>query len=295
MKRLIAAILSVVLCLALLAGCGGTNPSPSPSATAAATAEPTGAPETGSPDTERTRFVLGFDASFPPYGFVDDKGEYVGFDLDLAAEVCERRGWELVFQPIDWDAKFIELDSGTIDCIWNGFTMNGREDLCTWTAPYADNSQVFVVAADSGIATKADLAGKTVGVQAESSADTALNDEEVPENIELMESFAELVRVPDYNTAFMNLESGAVDAVAMDIGVAKYQMAQRTAGEFEILEEALAAEQYGVGFKVGNTELRDMVQETLLEMVEDGTVAEIVEKWDADYGIADSIVLGKED
>ena len=119
---------------------------------------------------DRTTLTVGFDAEFPPYGYMDEDGEYVGFDLDLAAEVCQRQGWELVKQPINWDTKDMELSSGSIDCIWNGFTMNGREDEYTWSVPYVDNSQVFVVAEDAGISTKADLAGKTVGVQADSSA-----------------------------------------------------------------------------------------------------------------------------
>ena len=101
--------------------------------------------------------------SFPPYGYRDESGEYVGFDLDLAEEVCDRQGWELVKQPIDWDSKDMELSTGAIDCIWNGFTMNSREDDYTWSDPYIDNSQVFVVAADSGIENKSDLAGKGSG------------------------------------------------------------------------------------------------------------------------------------
>ncbi len=122
----------------------------------------------------RTSLTVGFDAEFPPYGYMDDNGDYVGFDLDLAAEVCKRQGWELVKQPIDWNSKDMELSSGAIDCIWNGFTMNGREDQYTFSDPYIDNSQVFVVAADSGIASWDDLAGKEVLVQADSSALHAL-------------------------------------------------------------------------------------------------------------------------
>ena len=114
------------------------------------------------------KFIVGFDAAFPPYGYQDENGEYVGFDLDLAAEVCKRNDWELVKQPIDWNAKDMELNSGTISCIWNGFTMNGREDEYAWTEPYVDNSQVFVVKEDSGIATFDDLAGKSVAVQTDS-------------------------------------------------------------------------------------------------------------------------------
>ena len=189
--------------------------------------------------SEGKTFTVGFDAEFPPYGYMDDNGEYVGFDLDLAEEVCKRNGWELVKRPIDWNSKDMELTSGNIDCIWNGFTMNGREDEYTWSDPYIDNSQVFVVAKDSGIATMADLAGKAVGVQADSSALSALNEED---NSDLKNSFASLTEYADYNTAFMDLEAGALDAVAMDIGVANYQIASRGDG-YVILDEKLSTEQ----------------------------------------------------
>ncbi len=238
-------------------------------------------------DSEKT-FTVGFDAEFPPYGYMDDDGEYVGFDLDLAAEVCKRNDWELVKRPIDWDSKDMELSSGSIDCIWNGFTMNGREDEYTWTSPYVDNSQVFVVAADSGIQEFADLAGKTVGVQRDSSALNALNDEESPENIALRDSFGTLTEYADYNTAFMDLEAGALDAVAMDIGVAAYQIESRNGG-YVMLDQYLATEQYGVGFLLGNEELRDTVEDTLTEMAEDGTLDEIAEEW----GLTDSVCFGK--
>lgn len=263
MKKLMTFILVGMLAVGMLTGCG----------------------QAASGET----FTVGFDPEFPPYGYRDESGEYVGFDLDLAAEVASRNGWELMKQPIDWNAKDMELSSGAIDCIWNGFTMNGREDLYTWTDAYVDNSQVFVVATDSGITTKADLAGKVVAVQKDSSALAALNDEENAENLALRDSFAKLIEYADYNTAFMDLEQGAVDAVAIDIGVAQYQMEKREAGAYMMLAEKLATEQYGVGFLLGNEELRDTVQKTLNEMVEDGTFAEIAEKW----GLSDSVCLGK--
>lgn len=241
-----------------------------------------GSSSDGKKSADKEKFIVGFDAAFPPYGYQDENGEYVGFDLDLAAEVCKRNDWELVKQPIDWNAKDMELNSGTISCIWNGFTMNGREDEYAWTDPYVDNSQVFVVKADSGIATFADLAGKSVAVQADSSAEAALKEDD---NKELKDSFKELVVVSDYNTAFMNLDSNAVEAIAMDIGVAKYQMESRD-GEYKILDDVLSAEQYAVGFAKNNTELRDKVQKTLDEMRKDGKFAEIAEKWD----LTDSVI-----
>lgn len=266
MKRVLVALLAISMAAGVLTGCGSKG-------------------------SDKT-FTVGFDAEFPPYGYRDDNGEYVGFDLDLAAEVCKRQGWELVKQPIDWDAKDMELSSGAIDCIWNGFTMNGREDAYTWTEPYVDNSQVFVVAAASGVQDKEELAGKVVAVQKDSSALAALNDEENADNIALRDSFAQLIEYADYNTAFMDLEQGAVDAVAIDIGVAQYQIAQREAGKFVMMQgedNKLAVEQYAVGFLKGNDELRDTVQKTLDEMAADGTFTQIAEKW----GLTDSVCLGK--
>ena len=236
-------------------------------------------------------FVVGFDAEFPPYGYKNDDGEYVGFDLDLAQEVCDRNGWILKKQPIEWNSKDMELNSGSISCIWNGFTMNGREDAYTWTTPYVDNSQVVVVRKDSGITQLNDLSGKVVAVQADSSALAALTGEDASEeNKALAETFKELQQVGDYNSAFMNLESGAVNAICMDIGVANYEIESR-GDKFMMLEDRLSSEEYGIGFKKGNTELRDKVQATLLDMLADGTFEEIAEKW----GLEESICLSPDD
>lgn len=227
--------------------------------------------------------IVGFDQEFPPMGFMAEDGSYVGFDLDLAQEAASRLGLEYQAQPIAWDSKDMELESGNIDCIWNGFTITGREDDYEWTEPYMDNAQVFVVNGDSGIETLADLAGKVVECQADSSALVALN-----EDAELTATFAQLLTTADYNSALMDLEQGAVDAVAMDVIVARYQIQQRDAN-FVVLDETLSSEAYAVGFKKGNTELRDQVQGALEEMAADGTMAEISEKW---FG-EDLTVIGK--
>lgn len=218
-------------------------------------------------------FTVGFDQDFPPMGYIGDDGEYTGFDLTLAKEVATRLGLEFVPQPIAWDSKDMELESGNIDCIWNGFTMNGREDNYTWTEAYMNNEQVFVVLADSDLQMVSDLTGKVVAVQVDSSAEAALKDDPG-----LVAKFGTLQTVPDYNTALQDLQMGAVDAVAMDSIVAGFQIEQRGDG-FRWLDETLSAEQYGVGFKKGNTELRDQVQKTLEEMAADGTLAKISEEW----------------
>ena len=238
-------------------------------------------------DAESKTLVVGFDAEYPPFGYMDDNGEYVGFDLDVAQKVCDNLGWELVKTPINWDSKDMELNSGNIDCIWNGFTINGREDDYTWSDPYLNNEQVMVVAADAGIEKLEDLAGKNVVVQAASAALDALNSDG---NKDLTASFASLTENPDYNTAFMNLDSGAADAIAVDIGVAKYQLAQREEGKYVIMEEPIQSEQYGIGFAKGNEELRDTVWAEVMKLYEAGDVTELAEK----YEVADMLCLGED-
>lgn len=239
----------------------------------------------------KEEFTIGFDAEFPPYGYKNDDGEYVGFDIDLAQEVCNRKGWILKKQPIEWNSKNMELNSGSIDCIWNGFTMNGRESKYTWSTPYIDNSQVVIVKSDSGIKELSDLSGKIVVVQSDSSALAALTgNDATEENKKLAKSFAELQQVGDYNSAFMNLESGAVQAICMDIGVANYEINSR-GDKFVMLESRLSSEKYAIGFQLGNTELRNEVQGALLEMLSDGTFEDIAKKW----GLEESICLSAND
>lgn len=275
-KKLISMMLTAVMAFSLLAGCGAKEEAEPEAQENTAQADKEQAEEPAKQEEsseEKTTFTVGFDAEYPPYGYMDENGEYTGFDLELAQAVCDLEGWELVKTPISWDSKDMELESGTIDCIWNGFTMNGREDEYTWSDPYLDNQQVFVVRSGSGIESEEDLAGKIVDVQTESSAQAALDD-----NPELADTFGTLQVIPDYDTGFMELESGAVDAVAMDIVVASYQIESRGA-DFTILDESIATEEYGIGFAKGNEALRDTVQATLEEMAADGTMAEISEKW----------------
>ena len=285
-KRLISIALASVMALSL-AGCGGsaggTTTEADTSAPADTTAQASSEDTTAADDTSTEAaknaadaggtLIVGFDQDFPPMGFIGNDGEFTGFDLELAQEVAKRLGLEYKPQPIAWDAKDMELEAGNIDCIWNGFTMTGREDDYAWTDAYMANTQVFVVAKDSGIASQADLAGKVVECQVDSSAEAALK--EVPD---LTATFKDLLTTADYNTAFMDLEQGAVDAIAMDVIVAGYQIQQRNA-DFVILDDSLSAEEYGVGFKKDNTELRDKVQKTLEEMAADGTLKGISEKW----------------
>lgn len=257
-----------------MAGCSSAKTTESSSAdTSAAESKLTDETTTAGTDADTT-FTVGFDQDFPPMGFVGDDGEFTGFDLDLAAEVAKRLGKEIKYQPIAWDAKDMELTSGNIDCIWNGFSTKNREDKYTWTKPYMKNDQVFVVRSDSDINSFEDLAGKIVEVQIDSSAEAVLK-----ENTELSGTFTKLQTVADFNTGFMDLEMGGVDALAMNSVVANYQITKRDTEGFKILDKPLSSEEYAVGFKLGNTILRDEVQKALEEMKADGTLKSISEKW----------------
>ncbi len=257
-----------------LAACGGSNQAATTSAaTTAAAADPT-TPSAGS------EFIVGFDQAYPPYGYVDDKGEFAGFDLDLAQAVCAAQGWTYKAEPIDWDAKDTLINSGAITCIWNGFTIEGREENYTFTEPYMLNAQVVVVKADSAVKALADLAGKTVVTQTDSSAYEVLGDSQA----KLAATFKALETRAEYNTAFMELESGAVDAVACDLSIAKYQEAAKP-GAYVTLSEKLSEEHYGVGFKRGQTAMADAVTAALKKLDSEGKVKELCDKY-ASQGIS---------
>lgn len=234
---------------------------------------------------EGNAFVLGLDDSFPPMGFRDENHEIVGYDIDLAKEVCVRLGLELKLRPIEWDAKEQELNAGNIDCIWNGFTITPeRKEAMTFSPPYLRNAQVVVVRADSGIKTLADLAGKKVATQAGASGEEAIDG-----TPDFKAALAEVVEFGDYPTALRELKAKGVDAVVMDLIVANDRIRQSGKGNFAILEESLAAEEYGIGFRKGDTELMEKVWGALEAMAADGTVAKISEKW---LG-ADISIIGK--
>ena len=268
---LAAAAAMLALAAALMAGCsGGSNESQS-----------AGGDEAASAESAEFTLTVGFDQGYPPYGFVGDDGEYTGFDLDLAAEVAERNGWSLELSAIDWDAKDALLSSGSINCIWNGFTMEGREDDYTFSEPYMLNEQVIVVKSDSGIADSAALAGKTVMTQVDSAALDVLEGDAA----DLAATFAGGApqTISDYNNAFMQLESGMVDAVACDLSIANYQMSAKP--DTYTIIDTLSSEHYAVGFKQGDEDLAATVTATLKAMYEDGTVQELCDKY-AEYGLS---------
>lgn len=260
-----------------LVGCGGSSDKAAAASTSAATSA---AAADGDASADIATLTVGFDQAYPPYGFVGDDGQFTGFDLDLAAEVCKRNNWEVKDEPIEWDAKDTLLNSGAITCIWNGFTMEGRENDYTFSEPYMLNGQVVVVKKDSGINSLADLAGKTVITQTDSAAQEVLEGDKA----NVAATFATLDTIGDYNTAFMQLESGAVDAVACDLSISQYQTSAKP-DAYKQLDEALSTEHYAVGFKKGSQALADKVTETLKAMDADGFVKQLCDKYSS-YGIS---------
>lgn len=254
MKRSAIILLALAAILSILAGCSTSA---------------------GNKEKEETKdtIIVGIDDTFAPMGFRDENNEIVGFDIDLASAAIEHMGKEIEFQPIDWSTKESELSSGRIDLIWNGYTITKeREKQVLFTEPYLENSQVIVTLTDSDIESIADLTGKKIGLQAQSSALNALNGNEIVSKVE---------SVTEYKTnvlALNDLKIGRVDAVVIDEIVIDYYMTKET-DTYTVLEEALAPELYGIGVKKGNEELLNDLQAALDEMNEDGTATEISEKW----------------
>lgn len=222
---------------------------------------------------EDNTLVIGIDDKFAPMGFRDENNEIVGFDIDYAKAAAEKMGMEATFQPIDWSAKESELNSGRIDLIWNGYTITEeRKGKVLFTKPYLKNSQVVVTLADSEITQLSDLAGKTVGLQALSSAADALDAAPIKSEIKTISEF------PDNVLALTDLKTKRLDAVVIDEVVARYYMAKEE-GTFKLLDESLAPEEYGIGVKKGNEELLNKLQQALDELNQDGTASEISKKW----------------
>ncbi len=222
-------------------------------------------------------FKMGIDAEYPPYSYMDENGDYTGYDVEMAAAVCGILGWDLEIVPINWDTKLISLDAGEIDCIWSGLTIDVLDpEAYSISMAYADNSQMILVKSDSGIETLADLAGKVVGVQLGTSADLLLQGEQA----ELAATFAggEPQRYENYNVCFTELAAGSIDAIAIDYPVAAAKIAQYGDG-YKMLDESIASEEYGICFRKDDAEMMEKVEGAFMQLVEDGTYLSLAEKY----------------
>lgn len=266
-KKVSILLVLVLLMSALAVGCGGGD-----------TEAPNG--DAGDTDTsltaiqEKGTFIVGCDDAFPPMGFIGDNGEITGFDIELAKLVAEKLGVEAVPQAIDWSAKEMELSSGNIDVIWNGYTIDKeRNEKVEFTKPYLNNQQVLVVIAESPYQSKEDLIGKVVGAQVESAGLKALQADE-----EFSSSLADLPEYDDYLYALLDLETSRLDAVAVDQILIGYTMQQQP-GKYRILDEGLVDEYYGIGCPKGGIALREAIDKALDELMEDGSIEALSVEW----------------
>lgn len=272
MRKLIATILAVAMLSTLLVSCG-TKPAPAKDDSNSQAQTQTQADDSLKKIQDKGVFVLGFDENFPPMGFKEGS-EYTGFDIELAREVFKRLGIELKLQPIDWKANIMELNSNNVDCLWNGMTITDeRKEKVLFSNPYLKNEQVLVVMDKSSFKTMDELKGKKLGIQTGSSANTALN-----ANKEFKNSLGEVVGFKDNMTAFMDLETGRLDAVLVDSIVAGYNITM-SGKPYRILDQTLAPEEYGIAFRKNDKALCNAVNDELKKMAEDGTLAAISTKW----------------
>ena len=259
MQKSLSTLCAALVASALLVACGKSETPPAQSAA------PTPAAV--------TKIVVGLDDNFPPMGFRNEKNELVGFDIDLAREAAKRLGAEVEFKPIDWNAKEAELGSKRIDVLWNGLTITEkRKEQIAFTSPYLENHQIVIVTAASPVKSKADLAGKVVGVQEGSSAVEAIEKDAAAKSIKELKKFGDNV------AALMDLTTGRLDALVVDEVVGRYYIAKKP-GEFVVLDEHFGTEEYGVGVRKDDVELLGKLQKAMDEMKQDGSAARISTQW----------------
>lgn len=262
MKKVVVFLLAALMLITVFAGCAKPEPAADP------------AKDTSLEDIKaKGKIVLGMDDAFPPMGFRDENNELTGFDLAVATEVAKRMGVELEAVAIDWSQKENELNTGNIDVIWNGFTITDeRKEATEMTFAYMKNRQVIVVMADSAINSLADLAGKTLSLQAQSSAEDALN-----ASPEFKDSLKEVICLNNNADALRDLEINGCDAVLMDEVVANYYIT--TGSNYRVLDESLADEEYGIGCRKGSVAFKSEIEAQLTAMAQDGTLAKISTEW----------------
>ena len=270
MKKISLAVFAMMMVamLAVFAGCSSSSD------TNSGTADSGTAQDNSVQNVlDKGTLVLGLDDSFPPMGFRDENNNIVGFDIDVATEVANRMGVELKLQPIEWSTKEMELNTGSVDCLWNGLSIDDeRKQAMDLSEPYMTNRMVLVVLNDSEYTDQASLAGKTIGVQNGSTA------EKILEESDFSKTIGNTIGFKDNVTAFMELETKGIDAIFMDEVVANYAITSQNK-DFKVLEDGLTEEEYAVGFKKGNTALKNEVQKYIDEMKADGTMTQISEKW----------------
>ena len=254
MKKVLALVLALVMALSLVA-CGGNN--------------------NNEGDDGKKTFVMGIDPEYPPFSYLDENGEYAGFDVEICKAACDLLGWDFKVFGVNWEQKLVQLDAKECDCIWSGMTIldSMKEAGYVISAPYYDNTQVIMVKEGSDIKSSADLAGKVVAVQLGTSGESLLKGDLA----DMAATFDELTTCDSFLKCFTELDSNGVDAVFVDKPVAESYAAKNEG--FTIIDENLGAEQYGIAFRADDAELCASIEDAVAKLVENGTYAEIAEKY----------------
>lgn len=268
LKKLMVLAVSGAITVSMVAGCGGETTETNQ------TAEDTSLTDV----QEKGYFTLGLDADFAPMGFTQEDGEIVGFDIDLAKAVAEKMGVEVEIKPIDWNAKSMELSTGKIDVIWNGFSITDeRRQEVLFSNPYLSTKQSIVVKAGSDIKTKADLAGKKIALQDGSTSEDALKADTAT-----YESIGDdnISRFAENSQVLMEVDAGRADAAIIDeVFVRYYLQKENMLDKFVVLDEGFDEEDYGVGGRQGDYALMEAINKALDECKAEGTTSEISVKW----------------
>ena len=278
MKKLLSICLVFALVLSLSA-CGGSSTGSGSSEPAEKETAETETAETETAETEAAgetqTFIMGIDPEYPPFSYMDNNGDYTGFDVEICQAVCDRLGWEMKVFGVNWDQKLVQLDAGECDCVWSGMTIldSMKENGYVISKPYFYNTQVLLVKDTSGISSSADLAGKVVAVQLGTSGEALLQEDLA----DLAATFESLITCDSFLKCFTELGGDAVDAVFVDLPVALSFVAENEG--YTIINEELGAEEYGVAFRSGDQALCDAVDGAVAELVADGTYAKIAEKY----------------
>ena len=274
MKKLFALLMASLMVVAMLAGCAAGNPAETTAATNDTTTQPS---------TEETKTVVVGYTIYEPMNYKDENGKLVGFDTELAEAVFGAMGYKVLFQEIDWSSKYTDLDAGTIDCVWNGFTCNTADDdgilrseKVDFSYNYMENRQVIVCKKDAGIASAADMNGKIAAVESGSAGETyaATFEGAAPKGF---------LKQTD---CLMEVNSGTADVAVLDAQLAKSYVGKGDYADLMIVEDLSSeVEYYGIGFKKGS-DLTAQVNEQLEKLAADGTISSLAEK----YGVANTAI-----
>ena len=228
---------------------------------------------------QQKSITVGFDNTFVPMGFEEKNGDYAGFDIELAKYVSKKLGITVHFQPIDWDMKETELQNGTIDAIWNGYSATDeRREKVAFTIPYMQNTQILVVKKTSGIHSVEDMTGKVLGAQNGSSG--MLDFEEHPEVLKNRVKGEDADQYQSVNEAIIDLKNDRIDALLIDRVYADYYLTtEGIADEYDTIPSGFESESFAVGVRPADKKLLEALNQAFKELYQEGIFQQISQKW----------------